>query len=58
MRGETQLAAEIELVLANANSNAGRNVYLAQDAAWTRAEASALRPEAREAQPLWAFPFR
>ena len=56
MRGETQLAAEIELVLAKANSNAGRNVYLAQDAAWTRAEASALRPEAREAQPLWGIP--
>jgi Asp-tRNA(Asn)/Glu-tRNA(Gln) amidotransferase A subunit family amidase len=54
--GETDPAAEIELALAKANSNAGHNVYLAQDAAWTHAEASALRPEAREAQPLWGIP--
>ena len=56
VRGETQPAAEIDLVLAKANSNAGHNVYLAQDAAWTGDQARRLRPEAMETQPLWGIP--
>lgn len=54
--GETEPANETEQALANANSNAGHNVYLAQDAEWTREQAKALRPEAMKSQPLWGIP--
>jgi Asp-tRNA(Asn)/Glu-tRNA(Gln) amidotransferase A subunit family amidase len=55
----------LESALARANSNAGRNVYLAQDAGWSRAEASRLDVGKREAQadsvtaaqPLWGVPI-
>jgi Asp-tRNA(Asn)/Glu-tRNA(Gln) amidotransferase A subunit family amidase len=55
-RGEAEPVAELNACLARANSNAGHNVYLAQDAAWSRAEAAKLDPARRAAQPLWGVP--
>jgi aspartyl-tRNA(Asn)/glutamyl-tRNA(Gln) amidotransferase subunit A len=48
--------AKLDEALARANSNAGRNVYLSQDVAWSRNEARRLRREDIEAQPLWGIP--
>src|SRR5271165_6171112 len=54
---------EVKTALKNANSNAGRNVYLARDEAWSLHEAEQLLiPERRgsevfESQPLWGIPF-
>ena len=56
LRGETDPIAKLDAALAKANSNAGRNVYLVQDAAWSRAEAAKLRREDIEQQPLWGIP--
>jgi len=47
---------ELDACLARANSNAGHNVYVTQDPEWSRAEARALRPAARDEQPLWGVP--
>jgi Asp-tRNA(Asn)/Glu-tRNA(Gln) amidotransferase A subunit family amidase len=54
--GEASPLDQLEQMLARANSNAGRNVYLAQDAEWSRAEAKRLRREDIERQPLWGIP--
>jgi len=54
--GSTTPLAELDAALARANSNAGHNVYLAQDAEWSRAEARALRREDLPQQPLWGIP--
>jgi len=46
----------LDAALARANSNAGRNVYLARDEAWSRNEAASLRHEDIHTQPLWGIP--
>ena len=56
MRGEVDPCEVLEKALARANSNAGRNVYLAQDAEWSRAEALRLRREEIAEKPLWGVP--
>ena len=56
VRGEADPLDELEKALARANSNAGRNVYLAQDAEWSRAEARRLRREEIGEKPLWGVP--
>jgi Asp-tRNA(Asn)/Glu-tRNA(Gln) amidotransferase A subunit family amidase len=63
--GSTTSSALTDQALARADGNAGRNTYLWQDAAWTRAEA--LRAEAMECGgggqfgdgrgPLWGLPI-
>ncbi len=47
---------ELESVLRQANSNDGHNVYLAQNAAWSREQAANLRREDIDTQPLWGIP--
>jgi Asp-tRNA(Asn)/Glu-tRNA(Gln) amidotransferase A subunit family amidase len=42
--------------LAHADSNAGHNVYLARNTAWSEIEAERLAPSHRERQPLWGVP--
>jgi len=59
LSGETtpqQVAAE---ALKNSNRNAGRNVYLAQDAEWTLREAERVQriPTHREKPPLYGLPI-
>ena len=56
LHGETDPLSVLDTALAKANSNAGRNVYLAQSAAWSRAEAAKLQHEDMERQPLWGVP--
>jgi len=56
LHGETDPAEQLEFALARANRNAGRNVYLAQDAEWSRAEARRLRREGIAEKPLWGVP--
>jgi Asp-tRNA(Asn)/Glu-tRNA(Gln) amidotransferase A subunit family amidase len=56
LRGEADPVEELERALTRANSNAGRNVYLEQDAKWSHAEARRLRREDIERQPLWGIP--
>jgi Asp-tRNA(Asn)/Glu-tRNA(Gln) amidotransferase A subunit family amidase len=56
LQGETSPLEQIELALARANSNAGENVYLELDAAWSRAEARRLRREEIGEKPLWGVP--
>ncbi len=56
LHGEADPVAVLDEVLARSNSNAGHNVYLAQDAAWSRAEAAALDPAKLAEQPLWGVP--
>ena len=54
----------VEAALRRANSNAGRNVYLARDEAWTQHESEELltsatrSSEAFESRPLGEFRFR
>ena len=48
--------AELESALAHSNSNAAKNVYLEQNAAWSRSEASALDRASNQAQLLWGIP--
>lgn len=57
LRHETTPLAELEEALARSNGNAGRNVYLAQDEAWSRAQAAALDPAKIAEQPLWGVPI-
>ena len=53
----------VEAALKQANSNAGRNVYLARDEAWTQHETEELlanappSSEAFESRPLWGIPI-
>jgi aspartyl-tRNA(Asn)/glutamyl-tRNA(Gln) amidotransferase subunit A len=56
VRGETDPLEQLELALALANSNAGRNVYLEQDIGWSRREAAGLRREEIAEKPLWGVP--
>jgi aspartyl-tRNA(Asn)/glutamyl-tRNA(Gln) amidotransferase subunit A len=56
LRDESDPVEQLELALARANSNAGKNVYLAQDAEWSRAEARRLRREEIAVKPLWGVP--
>lgn len=56
VRGDTDPLEQLELALARTNSNAGENVYLGQDVAWSRAEASRLRLEELAEKPLWGVP--
>jgi len=42
--------------LAHANSNAGQNVYLAQNTVWSQIEAARLDVTQQETQPLWGIP--
>jgi Asp-tRNA(Asn)/Glu-tRNA(Gln) amidotransferase A subunit family amidase len=56
LNGETDPVEQVELALARANRNAGANVYLEQDAEWSRAEARGLRLEEMARKPLWGVP--
>jgi Asp-tRNA(Asn)/Glu-tRNA(Gln) amidotransferase A subunit family amidase len=56
LAGATTPVAELAAALALANSNAGRNVYLAQDVEWSYAEARALQRDEIDAKPLWGVP--
>jgi len=56
LRGETTPLAELDAALAHSNANANRNTYLAQNTAWSRAEAARLRTGDIDAQPLWGVP--
>jgi aspartyl-tRNA(Asn)/glutamyl-tRNA(Gln) amidotransferase subunit A len=56
MHGEADPCDVLETTLARANSNAGRNVYLVQDAEWSRAEARRLRREEIGEKPMWGVP--
>jgi Asp-tRNA(Asn)/Glu-tRNA(Gln) amidotransferase A subunit family amidase len=57
LHGETDPLSVLDTALAKANSNAGRNVYLAQNVIWARAEAAKLQYEDIERQPLWGIPI-
>ncbi len=46
----------LEEALARSNSNAGRNVYLEQDAEWSRQQCRSLSRDNLPAQPLWGVP--
>lgn len=46
----------LDAAMSHSNSNANRNVYLAQNADWSRAEASSLQRDKIEEQPLWGIP--
>jgi Asp-tRNA(Asn)/Glu-tRNA(Gln) amidotransferase A subunit family amidase len=56
LSGEADPVEEIDAALARSNSNAEHNVYIAQNAQWSRAEARKLRREDMEHQPLWGIP--
>jgi aspartyl-tRNA(Asn)/glutamyl-tRNA(Gln) amidotransferase subunit A len=56
LHGESEPVQVLDAALLHSNSNSNRNVYLAQNAAWSRAEAAALKPEHIEVQPLWGIP--
>ncbi|SNT38356.1 aspartyl-tRNA(Asn)/glutamyl-tRNA(Gln) amidotransferase subunit A [Granulicella rosea] len=56
LHDETTPLAELDAALANSNGNAGRNVYLAQHAEWSRGQALALDKAQRATQPLWGVP--
>jgi aspartyl-tRNA(Asn)/glutamyl-tRNA(Gln) amidotransferase subunit A len=56
VRGETDPMEQLELALSHANRNAGKNVYLELDAAWSRGEAAKLRREEIAEKPLWGVP--
>jgi aspartyl-tRNA(Asn)/glutamyl-tRNA(Gln) amidotransferase subunit A len=54
--GERSPEQVLDHAFANANSNAGRNVYLSLDRDWSYGEAKKLRREDLEAQLLWGVP--
>ena len=56
VRGETTPTAVLDAALAHSNANANHNTFLAQDAAWSHAEAAHLRAEGIATQPLWGIP--
>ena len=47
----------LDAALAHSNTNAGHNVYLAQDPAWSRAQADALNRDNIASQALWGIPI-
>ena len=51
-----QPSDEVEAALGRSNGNSGKNVYLAQNLAWTREQAALLRHDELEQQPLWGIP--
>ena len=55
-RGAADAGRVLERALRRANSNAGRNVYLVRDEAWSRGEAAGLKREEFEGQALWGTP--
>jgi Asp-tRNA(Asn)/Glu-tRNA(Gln) amidotransferase A subunit family amidase len=56
--GDLDLRTTAENALAHANSNAGKNVYLSLDPAWTLAEADSLpRRFSEEKPPLYGLPI-
>jgi Asp-tRNA(Asn)/Glu-tRNA(Gln) amidotransferase A subunit family amidase len=55
-RGEAEPVEVVTAALASANSNAGRNVFLARDEGKSLREAGGLRRDALERQPLWGVP--
>ena len=60
LTGSTDPVGVASEALEHANGNAGRNVYLAQDRAWTLAEAAALSqrfPDAAARPPLYGLPI-
>src|SRR5665213_3647570 len=56
LNNESTPLAELDAALAHANSNAGHNVYLAQNEDWSRNEARSLRREDIARQMLWGIP--
>src|SRR6202789_2007800 len=56
LSGEADPLTELDAALARANSNVGRNVYLAQDPDWSRKEARNLHREDTVRKPLWGVP--
>jgi Asp-tRNA(Asn)/Glu-tRNA(Gln) amidotransferase A subunit family amidase len=54
--GRANLREQVEAALKRANSNAGRNVYLARDEAWTQREVERLDSELFESRLLWGIP--
>jgi Asp-tRNA(Asn)/Glu-tRNA(Gln) amidotransferase A subunit family amidase len=54
--GESTPLAELDTALAHANSNAGHNVYLAQNEEVSRNQARSLRRENIDRQILWGIP--
>jgi Asp-tRNA(Asn)/Glu-tRNA(Gln) amidotransferase A subunit family amidase len=54
--GETSPSQALAGVLAKANSNGRRNVYLSQQTDWSQEQAYKLRHENIERQPLWGVP--
>ena len=56
LSGEADPLTELDATLARANSNVGRNVYLAQDPDWSRKEARNLHREDTVRKPLWGVP--
>lgn len=55
--GEIGPEEVLDDALTRANSNAGHNVYLSQDKAWSRSEARRLRTHDVVSQPLWGIPI-
>jgi aspartyl-tRNA(Asn)/glutamyl-tRNA(Gln) amidotransferase subunit A len=46
----------LDAALLRSSSNANHNVYVAQNAGWSRTEAEKLQQEGAETQPLWGIP--
>jgi Asp-tRNA(Asn)/Glu-tRNA(Gln) amidotransferase A subunit family amidase len=57
LHGTADPLTVLDAALARSNSNAGHNVYLAQDADWSRAEAARLDRARIADQPLWGIPI-
>ena len=56
LRNEATPVTVLDAALAHSNTNASHNVYLAQDPAWSRAQAAALDRNNLATQPLWGIP--
>src|SRR5215467_2324248 len=54
--GQADPVEELKSMAARANSNAGKNVYLGRDEAWSQREAERLSRDAIAGQPLWGVP--
>jgi Asp-tRNA(Asn)/Glu-tRNA(Gln) amidotransferase A subunit family amidase len=57
LAGQTDPKPELNAALSRSNSNAGHNVYLSQDAEWSREQACNLRREDMAHQSLWGIPI-
>jgi aspartyl-tRNA(Asn)/glutamyl-tRNA(Gln) amidotransferase subunit A len=57
LRGESEPLQVLDAALLHSNSNANRNVYLAHNADWSRAEASSLQRDKIGTQLLWGVPI-